>query len=201
MNPRELVDHIRSGPAELVLDNPLRFRRRARSNLCDFNEFLQALQSSETLQYVECYSQLDLGISDDEWVLLVKTLGSIKGIQNLSLDCAQISRDFHSFQAVAEAVNSAHSLRELVVRLDDATFLGDSSGLTALASALREHKSLEDFTWVDWCPLLRVHRAVPLILCSRNYQLVPPSNEFTSIPNALVLTLSEIYSSYQRTQN
>jgi hypothetical protein len=45
MNPRELVDRIRSGPAELLLEEPLRFRRRTRSNSCDFNEFLQALQS------------------------------------------------------------------------------------------------------------------------------------------------------------
>jgi hypothetical protein len=29
MNPRELVDHIRNGPSELELDEPLRFRRRA----------------------------------------------------------------------------------------------------------------------------------------------------------------------------
>jgi hypothetical protein len=48
MNPRELVDHIRSGPTKLVLGKPLRFRRRTRSNPCDFNEFLQALRSSET---------------------------------------------------------------------------------------------------------------------------------------------------------
>jgi hypothetical protein len=43
MNPRELVDHIRSGPAWLVLilGIPLRFRRRTRSNPCDFNEFLE----------------------------------------------------------------------------------------------------------------------------------------------------------------
>jgi hypothetical protein len=137
-----------------MLFEPLRFRRRTRSNTCDFNDFLQALQSNETLQYVECYSQLELRIAEDEWVLLVKTLGSIKCIQNLSLDCAQISRDFHPFQAVAEAVNSAHSLRLLVLRLDDATFLRDSSGLAALVNALREHKTLEDFTWVDWCALL-----------------------------------------------
>jgi hypothetical protein len=50
MNPRELVDHIRSGPAELVLSKPLRFRRRTRSNPCDFSEFLQALQSTETIR-------------------------------------------------------------------------------------------------------------------------------------------------------
>jgi hypothetical protein len=74
------VDHIRSGPAELVLKEPLRFRRRTRSNPCDFNEFLQALQSSETIRTVQCGSQQRLDITEDEWVLLVKTLGSIKGI-------------------------------------------------------------------------------------------------------------------------
>jgi hypothetical protein len=43
-NPaRELVDHIRSGPAELVLHAPLHFRLRTRSNPYDFNEFLRAL--------------------------------------------------------------------------------------------------------------------------------------------------------------
>jgi hypothetical protein len=49
MNPRELVDHILSGPAKLMLDEPLRFRRRTRSNPCDFNEFLEALRSVETI--------------------------------------------------------------------------------------------------------------------------------------------------------
>jgi hypothetical protein len=53
MNPRELVDHIRSGPAELELKEPLRFRRQTRSNPCDFSEFLQALQCSEAIRTVE----------------------------------------------------------------------------------------------------------------------------------------------------
>ena len=58
MNPRELVDHIRSGPADSVLKEPLRFHRRTRSNPCDFNEFLQALQSSETIRTMDCMSLL-----------------------------------------------------------------------------------------------------------------------------------------------
>jgi hypothetical protein len=70
MNARELVDHICSGPAKLVLQNPLRFRRRTRSNPCDFNEFLLALQSNETIRTVECGSHLGLGITEDEWFLL-----------------------------------------------------------------------------------------------------------------------------------
>ena len=69
MNAHELVDLIRSGPAQLMLDEPLRFRRRTRSNPCDFNEFLQALQSSETIQRVKCESHTELGISEDQWVL------------------------------------------------------------------------------------------------------------------------------------
>jgi hypothetical protein len=83
MNPRELVDHIRSGPSELMLREPLRFRRRTRSNPCGFNEFLQALQASETIRDVDCYSHQRLGITEDEWVFLVKTIGRFKGIRKL----------------------------------------------------------------------------------------------------------------------
>jgi hypothetical protein len=113
MNPRELLDLIRSGSAELVLDEPLRFRRRTRSNPCDFSEFLQALQSSQKIRRVECHSHQQLGITEDEWIRLVKIIGSIKDIQHLKFDCSRDSRDFYYFQAVADAVNNAHSLRKL----------------------------------------------------------------------------------------
>jgi hypothetical protein len=167
MNPRELVNHIRSGPAYLLLDKPLRFRRRTRSNPCDFNEFLQALQSSETIREVTCYSQLQLSITEDEWVLLVKTLGRIKGIKDLRFSCKAGSRDFHPFQTVAEAVNNARSLRSLGIYLDSQTFPRDQSGLTALANALREHKTLQGFTWLDYSHMVEgtyldpVLRALP----------------------------------------
>jgi hypothetical protein len=151
MNARELVDHIRSGPATLVLDESLpRFRRRTRSNPCDFNEFIQALQSSETIQRVACFSHQALGITEDEWVLLVKTLGSIKSIKDLWSYCTTGSRDFHPFQAIARAVNHAQSLCEVVVVVDSESSPSDSSGITALASALREHKTLQEFRLLDW---------------------------------------------------
>jgi hypothetical protein len=129
MNPRELVDHIRSGPAELVLVEPLRLRRRTRSNPCDLNEFLQALQSSETIRTVRCESHWKLGIAEDEWVLIVKAFGSIRNIQNLTLWHTYGSRDFHPFQAFAEALNNARSLRNLVVDVNAASVHRDSSGL------------------------------------------------------------------------
>jgi hypothetical protein len=91
------------------------FRRRTRSNPCSFNEFLKALQSSETVRDVICCSQLHLGIVEDEWVLLVKTIGSVKYIQNLILRCRTGYRDSHPFQAVARAVNNAQLLRKLVI--------------------------------------------------------------------------------------
>jgi hypothetical protein len=138
MTPRELVDHIRSGPSKLLLDRPLRFRLRNSSNPCDFNEFLQALQSSETIRTVNCKAQLQLGISEDEWILLVRTLGRIRNIENLILYCKSGSPNFQPFQAVADAVNSAHSLRKLEVYI-----------LIALANALREHTTLQEFTWLD----------------------------------------------------
>jgi hypothetical protein len=151
MNPRELVDHIHSGPANLVLDKPLRFRRRTRSNPCDFNEFLQALQSSETIRYIDCESYHTLGISEDEWVLLVKTLGTIRDIQRLDFFCKDASRDFHPLQAVADAVNNAQSLLKLFVVQERETFPRDPSGMIALANALREHTALEEFGCVDFC--------------------------------------------------
>jgi hypothetical protein len=150
MNARELVDHIRSGPAKLVLDKSLpRFRRRTRSNPCDFNEFLQALQSSKTIQAVQCRSQLRLSITEDEWVLLVKTLGSIKDIHHLEFFCTPGSRRFRPFQAVAEAVSSAHSLCKLEFVLTEEVLLRDPSGLVALANSLRELPALQEFTWAD----------------------------------------------------
>jgi hypothetical protein len=151
MNPREIVDHIRSGPAKLVLDKPLRFRRRILSNPCDFNEFLQALRSNETIGTVECEPHTNLGITEDEWALLVTTLGSIKGIEDLTLCCKAGSRDFHPFQAIAEAVSNARSLRKLGIYLTFATFPIDLSGMIALANALREHTALKAFGWIDSC--------------------------------------------------
>jgi hypothetical protein len=155
MNPRELVNHIRSGPATVVLDKPLRFRRRTcfngRCNPCELDKFLHALESSETIQDVFCSSHLNLEVSEDEWVLLVQTLGRIRHIQNLSLLCWAGSRDFRPLQAFAEALDSAHLLCKATVYLiEGQTFPGYSSGLTtALANALREHKHVQEFRWID----------------------------------------------------
>jgi hypothetical protein len=151
MNPRELVDHIRSGPAELTLDGPLRFRRRTRSSPCDFHEFLQALQSSETIRDVACFSHLALCITEDDWVLLIKTMGRIRGIQCFRFDLETGSRYFHPFQAVADAMSSAHSLRKMVITISGISSpTRDPSGQTALAYALREHAALQVFAWIDW---------------------------------------------------
>jgi hypothetical protein len=161
MNVRELVDHIRSGPGTLLLHVPLRLR--------DFDVLLQALQSSETIRTVTCRSHLDLGISEDEWFLLVKTLGRIRDIRRLEFCCERGSRYFNPFQAVAEAVNNAHSLRNLEVNIRGETFPRDQSGLIALANALREHTGLHYFRLIDWSqtvgtsldPVLRALIACP----------------------------------------
>jgi hypothetical protein len=168
MNPHELVDHIRSGPAELKLVEPLRFHRRTRSDPCDFNEFLQAVQSTETIRTVECRSQLRLGITEDEWVLLVKTLGRIQDIQHLKFYCAHGSRDFHPFQAVADGVCSAQSLCKLEVVLERESFPRDPSGMIALANALREHAALEELTWFEFGSRIEVaqNTVIDPVLCA-----------------------------------
>jgi hypothetical protein len=192
MNPRELVDHIRSGPAELVLDKPLpRFPRRTRSHPypfccrtpspCDYNDFIQALQSSETIRSVTCHSHRRLRIAEDEWELLVNTIGSIEGIQTLlALSCTGGSPDFHPFQVVADAVSSAQSLHKLEVGIGGETFPRDPSGLIALANALGEHTALQGFIWDDFCspqeetpqdvspdPVLQALLACPYLRCAR----------------------------------
>jgi hypothetical protein len=174
MNPRELVDHIHSGPAKLMIDKPLCFRRRTPSNPCDFNEFLQALQSSETIRDVTCFSQVQLGITEDQWVLLVTTIGHIKDIQFLEFFCQPGSRDFHPFQEVTDAVNNAHSLCRLKLKVDanSGSLTRDFSGLIALAKALGEHTALQEIIWCDFGsrrtprdlslhPVLRVLPACP----------------------------------------
>jgi hypothetical protein len=65
------------------------------------------------------------------------------------LDCSPGSRDFHPFQAVADAVNNAQSLRQFSIVLQGEAFPGDVSGLTALANSLREYKTLQEFYWFD----------------------------------------------------
>jgi hypothetical protein len=136
-----------------VLEERFRFGRRARSNPCDFREFLQNLQFSETIRTVRCRSRHCLVITEDDWILLVKTIGSIKDIQSLTLSCTPGSCDFHPFQTVADAVNSAHSLCKLTVEQERDRFPRDPSGLAALVKTLRDHTALEEFGWLDHCSL------------------------------------------------
>jgi hypothetical protein len=182
-NPHhEFVNHIRSGPVELMLDKPLHFRRRTYFNPCDFKNFLQVLQSSKTIRTVACMAHLELGISENEWVLLVKTLGSIKGIQSLKLYCTLSgSRDFEPFQAVADAVNNAHTLRKLHINLRSETIPRDPSGLTALANALRERTALEEFWWADLCPRLEAAQITALDPVFRALLACPHLREVTII--------------------
>jgi hypothetical protein len=83
-------------------------------------------------------------------VLLIKTLGSITGIQHLSLKYMSGSRDFYPFQAVADAVNNAHSLITLKVTVLRDPRHADQSGIVALATALRKHTALQEFRWFGW---------------------------------------------------
>jgi hypothetical protein len=100
-----------------------------------------------------CYPHQELGIKENEWVHFVKTLGKIKGIQELIFVCKPGSSDFHPFQAIAEAVTNAHSLTYLKVVSSQETRNLDQSGLVMLANALRQHSSLVDFSWFDICSL------------------------------------------------
>ena len=88
-------------------------------------------------------------VQRNEWVILVKTLGSIRDIRILKFYCTHGSDYFNPYQAVAEAVNSAHSLHMLEVCLLGEAFPIAPPGLIALASSLKEHTALQKFTWSD----------------------------------------------------
>jgi hypothetical protein len=152
MSARDLVDHIRSGPTSLLLLDKLCFRRRSGdTSPCNFNEIIRALRCNETIRDVYGVSRRKMGISKEQWVRMVNTIGSMKGIKYLTLKCEPGSHDFDTFQAVADAVNNAHSLVRLILSVDWrlASFPRHPSGMFALTKALREHTNLQEFTWVD----------------------------------------------------
>jgi hypothetical protein len=170
MNPRELVDHIRSGPTELMLGEPFRFNHQTCSDPCDLNEFLRALQSSETILAVTCKLQRILQLGSDEWVLLVKSIGRIKCIDSLTLWLDADSHNFHAFQAVADAVNSAHSLRSLRLFVRGETSPRDFPRVSALANALREHTGLRNFLWIE---IITQRDAVQITALDHMFRVLP----------------------------
>jgi hypothetical protein len=104
-----------------------------------------ALQFSETIRSISCRSHLELGISEEEWVLLIMAIGRTRDIHHLDFFCKPGSHDFHPFEALTDAVNKAHSLRKLAVNV----FPSEPSGLIAIANALQQHTALQEFTWHD----------------------------------------------------
>jgi hypothetical protein len=91
-------------------------------------------------------------------MVLAQTLGCIAGIQNLMFHVSLLdhaSRDFHPFQAIADAVNSAHSLRTLHIRTWGDIGFRDPAGI---ANALREHSFLNNFDWLDFGCLMAAHQ-------------------------------------------
>jgi hypothetical protein len=131
MKPYELFDLIRlNNPNELELKHTLRFRRRSRSNPCSFDDLLQALQSNESIHTVRCQGKISLGITEEEWFLLVQTLGTILGLRQLSF-LGQDVPNVPPVQAVADAVGSARLLRKLVIG-EGVILFGSRAGFVAL---------------------------------------------------------------------
>jgi hypothetical protein len=142
---------------------------------------------SETIRHITCWSQQHLGIAEDEWVLLVKTLGSIKDIHTLALYCDPGSRNFRPFQAVADTVNNAQSLCKIRIGLHSETLPRDALGLTALATALRENTGLQEFRLINWCPLLEATQSTtfgPMILEVSACPLLKAVCIYTKFPSA-----------------
>jgi hypothetical protein len=124
-----------------------------------------------------------------------------KGIEHLSLNCKSGSRVFRLFQTFADAVNNAQSLRKLRIRAGQ-NFPEDSSGLTALANAFREHTALQDLTWFDCFDTVQgasrdlsldpVLRALPACLHLRNVSISTKCASVGAMKNLLQLQSAAI---------
>jgi hypothetical protein len=82
-----------------------------------------------------------------------------------------------------------HSLHDLEVGLNDTTFLRVHKRRMFMCSSSSRPATIR--IWVDWCPLLEEHRALTLIICSRNLSACPTSS--SSYPyQMLVLTYQNL---------
>ena len=158
MTPNELLQEVSGDSEELDLYEPVRFRRRTRSNpQCSFNEFLHALKTNETIERIHCHTVFIESISADEWIRLIQVMRSLKRLEALCFHCS--SRV--PMMALAEAVRNP-SLRNLCFG-HDITLLGDpDTGREALALSLRE-STLEDFAWLGDFSEQHIHSLTPLL--------------------------------------
>jgi len=173
MTPQELRDHIQSGPEKLTLTFPLHFRRpRTFSNLCNFDNLLQALQSNQTIREVVCYSHVALSITESAWCRLVRALGSISGLKKLLVAWQNGSQAFHPLQAVARAVDNASSLRRLSI-LASGIEQSDPSGGLLLVQSLRQRGTLEYLCWsAEMQTTTRIPQLIATGACLRKVAIV-----------------------------
>jgi len=181
MTPKELLEHIQSGPDEIELDFALCFRPRSRSNeYDDFNDLLQALRSNQTIRVVECHSHKSLGITESEWCRLLLAFASILCLKNLVVAWENGSLDFHPLQVIAESVDSASSLEELFI----ASFGSDPAdpiGEVTLAQSLRHHGTLKDLNlWARTQTTTRIPLIIEAAVSSSSVRRVVCMNQTLS---------------------
>lgn len=126
MQPQTLLDTIRGTPIELKLFETIRFRRRTRSNPCDFNMILQALKVNKSITVLICSRHFMSGITSDEWFRFLQNLGSIQNLTELYFVC----NSRVPVMAILHAVSTSRSLRKLL--------FGHDNILTGNAAELRE---------------------------------------------------------------
>jgi hypothetical protein len=145
MQPQMLLDYIRGNPDELKLFETIRFRRRTRSNPCDFNDILQALKANSSIQTIICSRFFVSGISSAEWFRFVQTLGRIVSLEELYFVCnSQVPA-----LALADAISTSRSLRKLFFGHEN-TLVGDPADLEELVTASESfrHSTLEELVWM-----------------------------------------------------
>jgi hypothetical protein len=91
------VDPYRSGPFDFSAQRTASFfRRRTRSNPCDFSQsFFALLQSSQTVEPYRVRVTPGVGMQRTEWVLLIEQQREDQGIQTLALYAQPVLATFY----------------------------------------------------------------------------------------------------------
>ena len=144
------MEQVRSGPSELNLHNFVRFRRRTRRTHCSFDDFVQVLQQSQTIETVNVRVTFALGLSVSQWLQLLHAFGSMSCLRNLhfnsvrGLEAGQPGDDYSiPMSVLADLLQNSATLEDLDIGW---RVKGYSDDLTVLANAFR-HSQLCGIVW------------------------------------------------------
>jgi hypothetical protein len=176
------------GPRELHLHSIVQFPRYVAPGSHDsasFEDFIAALSANRSIEKVHCNRHFTTGLSDEEWCRTIQALGRLPSLKELVFVDGGDSRLRRvRLELVASLLRrDAPQLQRLEFQ-ERWLLIGDEPQRRRFARALREHPSLEFFSYAGCGPV-------------RLYQSIAPRSNpdlilqaLTSCPNIKVVRLA-----------